>query len=139
MKHHGLLHPELSCLVAGLGHTQTIVIADAGLPIPAHVPRIDLAVRAGLPTVLDVLDALLEELIVEKVTTADETRRHSPDWFAQLAPRLAAQPHAELPHAQFKDLVPHATAVIRTGEVTSYANVILHGGVNFWEDPEKRA
>ncbi|GGJ66762.1 D-ribose pyranase [Deinococcus aquiradiocola] len=136
MKHQGLLHPELSGIVAGIGHTQTIVIGDVGLPVPDGVRRIDLAVSAGVPSLLDVLRAVLSELIVEGVTVAEETRLYSPDWSAQLEPLLPA-PRREVPHTRFKELVQDAYVVVRTGEVTSYANVILHCGVNFWEDPYK--
>lgn len=44
MKKSGLLNPQLCAAGARLGHTQTFVVADAGLPIPHEVPVIDLAV-----------------------------------------------------------------------------------------------
>lgn len=134
MKHRGLLHPELSSIVAEIGHTQTIVIGDVGLPIPAGVRRIDLAVSAGVPSLLDVLEAVLSELIIEGVTVAEETRLFSPEWSARLETALP-MPRREVPHTVFKELVQDAYVVVRTGEVTSYANVLLHCGVNFWEDP----
>ena len=130
MKRSGLLHPELSALVARAGHTQTIVLADTGLPIPAGTPRIELGVSAGLPGLLDVLSAVLGELVVERVTVASETRAHSPEWHARLLGTLEQTP-GEITHEAFKAALPGALAVIRTGEVTPYANVILHCGVNF--------
>ena len=78
VKRHGLLNAPLNALIAELGHTDTLVIADAGLPIPSDVPRIDLAITPGLPGFLPVLDALLEELCVESVTLASEITTHSP-------------------------------------------------------------
>jgi len=47
MKKSGLLNPQLCAAVARLGHTQTFVVADAGLPIPHEVPVIDLALRGS--------------------------------------------------------------------------------------------
>ncbi|GGS25545.1 D-ribose pyranase [Deinococcus knuensis] len=135
MNRSGLLHPELSALVARAGHTQTIVLADTGLPIPAGTPRIELGVSAGLPSLLDVLSAVLGELVVERVTVASETRQHSPQWHARLLDTLQQAPdritHDEITHDALKASLPGALAVIRTGEVTPYANVILHCGVNF--------
>jgi D-ribose pyranase len=58
MKHKGLLNPELSALVARVGHTQMIVIADAGLPIPDGVPRVDLSITVWFPDLLSVLRAI---------------------------------------------------------------------------------
>ena len=50
MKKHGILNSALSGLIASLGHTDLLVVADAGLPIPPGVPVIDLAVRCGVPS-----------------------------------------------------------------------------------------
>lgn len=130
MKHTGLLHPQLAALVASAGHTQTIVVADAGLPIPTTTPRIELGVVAGLPDLLSVLQAVLDELVIEGITIARETKGNSPHWHAELLQVLPMTP-TEISHEELKAHLPHALAVIRTGETTPYANVILHCGVNF--------
>ncbi|MEG0552127.1 MAG: RbsD/FucU domain-containing protein, partial [Carnobacterium sp.] len=49
MKKNGTLNSELDKLLADLGHTDQIVIADAGLPIPAGVKKIDLALTLNDP------------------------------------------------------------------------------------------
>ena len=49
MKKSGILHPELARVIASLGHGDGLCIADAGLPVPAGVLRIDLALGPGLP------------------------------------------------------------------------------------------
>ena len=56
MKKTPLINSEISAVIAQLGHMDTIVIGDMGLPIPDHVLRIDLAVRMGLPSFQDVLE-----------------------------------------------------------------------------------
>jgi len=38
-----LINSRLSEVIASMGHTDTIAIADSGLPIPKGVERIDLA------------------------------------------------------------------------------------------------
>ncbi len=43
MKKTGILNQPISSVIAGLGHMDTLVIADAGLPIPPEAQRIDLA------------------------------------------------------------------------------------------------
>lgn len=130
MKKSGLLHPELSALVAAAGHGQRIVVADTGTPIPAGVPRIELGVTAGLPSLLDVLRAILQELVIEGAEVAQETREVSPDWYAQLVDVLPVAPQPTT-HQAIKDSLPEVLAVIRTGEATPYANVVLICGVNF--------
>ncbi len=138
MKRGALLNPDLSRVVASLGHGDLIVIADAGLPIPSGVERIDLAFTPGKPPLLDVLEAVLAEMEVERATIAAETRTASPADFRQLLEaRLLALPGVRergleiVTHEELKRLTRSARAVVRTGEFTPYANVILHSGVVF--------
>lgn len=130
MRSAGLFHPDLLHLIARAGHTDRIVLADAGLPIPEGVLRIELGICAGLPGLLDVLRPLLAELVVERCSLAGETRALQPTFHARLRPLLPG-PVEEVGHAALKAMLPGALAVIRTGEVTPYANVVLHCGVNF--------
>lgn len=131
MKKRGILHPELSRVIAELGHTDTIVIADAGLPIPNGSARIDLAVVEGVPPFLTVLQAVLEEMQVEEATIAEEMVEVSPELYAQVMDMLGSVPVNQVIHQAFKLRTQDARAVIRTGEFTPYANVILHAGVVF--------
>ncbi|MCS7252238.1 D-ribose pyranase [Thermoflexus sp.] len=131
MKKRGLLNAPLSQVVAQMGHGDLLVIADAGLPIPPAVQRIDLAVRPGLPSFLDVLDAVLEELHVERAFVALEMKERSPALHASLQQRLSSIPIEHIPHEAFKAMTANARAVVRTGECTPYANVILVSGVIF--------
>jgi D-ribose pyranase len=130
MKRTTLLHAELSRVIAGMGHGDLLVIGDAGLPIPAGPLRIDLAVARGVPGFTAVLDAVLSELQVERAVIAQEAcgpdGRQQPAWSAALP--LAPE---QVPHAQFKQLCLGAKAMVRTGECTPYANVLLYAGVAF--------
>lgn len=132
MRRSGLLHGELNRLIATLGHTDTLVIADAGLPVPPGVPCIDLAVLPGVPAFVQVFEAIYQELAVERATLADEIHRHNPAMVA-LAGRLRADGVGvdEVPHEEFKRLCARARAVVRSGETSPYANAILHAGVSF--------
>jgi D-ribose pyranase len=131
MKKHGILQPELSAVIARLGHTDTLVVADAGLPIPPAVQRIDLAVTGGVPAFLQVLRPLLDEIAVEAVVIASELPAASPAFYADLQAVLGALPIRTVPHAEFKKMTHQARAVVRTGEFTPYANIILVAGVAF--------
>ncbi|WP_242313020.1 D-ribose pyranase, partial [Bacillus cereus group sp. BfR-BA-01517] len=72
MKKHGVLNSEIAAVLASLGHTDTVVIADCGLPIPDGVKRIDLAVEIGKPSFLEVLQVVADDMAIEKVTLAEE-------------------------------------------------------------------
>jgi D-ribose pyranase len=126
-----LLNQPLSSVIAGLGHLDTLVIADAGLPIPRETVRIDLAVSANLPPFLDVVKAVLSELQVQTAIVASEIAEHSPQIYTQLRSLLGSVPIQTVPHEEFKRRTSTARAVVRSGEFSPYANVILVAGVVF--------
>jgi len=131
MKRTPLLHAELSEVIARLGHGDLLVIGDAGLPIPDGPRRIDLAVSANVPRFVDVLSAVLAEMRVESAIVAEELWPTSPAIHAALRRQLGDAPVTTLPHEQFKAATRGARAIVRTGEFTPYANVILRAGVVF--------
>jgi D-ribose pyranase len=134
MKKGGILHPLLAQAVASLGHGDLLVVADAGLPIPQGPLRIDLAYAPGKPPFLDVVRAILHEVQIEGVVLAQEMKEKSPELHHKLAQILEGSVAAEaiyVPHERFKELTAEAKAVVRTGEFTPYANVILRAGVVF--------
>lgn len=131
MKKTGILNQPISAVIAGLGHTDTIVIADAGLPIPDGPQRIDLALAERIPSFLKTLDVILTEMQVEKAIVAEEMLKVSSDLHAALVKRLDDTPIETISHENFKVQTQSAKAVIRTGEFTPYANVILVSGVVF--------
>ena len=114
-----------------MGHTDKLVVADAGLPIPLDVQRIDLALAPGIPAFLDTLRVIASELAVEEFMVAEELTEQNP---ALVTAIQALFPDAKMfvvRHAQFKVITGSARAVVRTGETTPYANVILISGVTF--------
>ena len=131
MKKIGILNQPISAVIAGLGHTDMLVIADAGLPIPPEVERIDLALVQGVPGFLQTVEVVLREMKVDKVIVANETDDNSPHIAEGLKTLLPGVPFEWVSHARLKELTHTAVAVIRTGEFTPYANVILVSGVTF--------
>ena len=131
MKETALLNQPTSAVVADMGHTDELVISDAGLPIPASTERIDLAVTSNIPGFMETLRVVLSELQVESAVIAEEMATANPDVYAQLMELLGDTPIAVLPHDAFKKRTAGARAVVRTGECSPYANVILVAGVVF--------
>lgn len=131
MKKTGLLNQPLSEVIAGLGHYDTLVVGDAGLPIPASTRRIDLAVSAGVPRFLEVVSAILGEMQVQSAIVAQEMPARSPEAYAALRQLLGDIQVELVPHEELKAQTAAARAVARTGEFTPYANVILVSGVVF--------
>ncbi len=129
MKRHGILNSHISKVLTDLGHTDMVVIADCGLPIPAGVERIDLALELGTPSFADVVRVVADDMAIEQVTLATEindTNVKALEVINQLD-----VPQDFVSHEAFKELTKQAKVIIRTGEATPYANVILHAGVIF--------
>jgi len=129
MKRHGMINSHITKILTDLGHTDTIVIADVGLPVPSDVPKIDLSLKLGVPSFEDVVVAVLEDMATEKIVIASEMKERN-----QKAYELMEKQNIlveEVSHEQLKMLTSKAKVVIRTGEATPYANCILQAGVIF--------
>ncbi|MDO3659876.1 D-ribose pyranase [Bacillus sp. C28GYM-DRY-1] len=131
MKKHGILNSHLAKLLADLGHTDKIVIADAGLPVPDGVLKIDLSLKPGFPAFQDTAAVLADEMVVEKVIAATEIKVSNQENARCLENLFSEQEIEYLSHEEFKLLTKEAKAIIRTGEFTPYANCILQAGVLF--------
>ncbi len=129
MKRHGILNSHISKVLADLGHTDMIVIADCGLPIPTGVERIDLALELGTPAFADVLRVVADDMAVEQVTLASEIKDANEAALTTVSQLNVTTEYVS--HEAFKELTKQAKVIIRTGEATPYANVILHAGVIF--------
>lgn len=130
MKRTGIMNAQLAGRMAALGHTQTFAVADVGLPVPVHVPLVDLAVVQGVPRFVDVLDAVLAEMVVEAHTYAEEARALPAGELLTARAEHLGTP-VVVPHTELKAQIESCAFVVRTGEATPYANVILRCGVPF--------
>jgi D-ribose pyranase len=127
MKRRGILNAALSGAIARLGHTDLVLVGDCGMPVPPGVPVIDLALVHGVPSFEQVLDALLDELVVQHCIAAVEARTApAGQWLADRFEGLEYIGHEEL-----KTLSATAKLFVRTGEATPFANVALVCGVSF--------
>ncbi|RKP46683.1 D-ribose pyranase [Pararobbsia silviterrae] len=132
MKKTRLLHADLSRLIATLGHGDMVLVTDAGMPAPHDSPAqiIDLALTPGVPTLAATIDVLLDEMQVESHIVATETLERLDPWFTGLS-LDAIGARRVVSHEELKALSRRARAVVRTGECTPYANLMLVAGVTF--------
>ncbi|MEG0051479.1 MAG: D-ribose pyranase [Terrisporobacter sp.] len=131
MKKGKLLNSEISAVISQMGHTDSLTIGDCGLPIPKDVKRIDLALKYGVPTFLDTLDTVLEELCVEEIIIAVEIKDAANEMYKEILNRFENVAVTMVEHEEFKKITKDSHAVIRTGECTPYSNIILKSGVVF--------
>jgi len=131
MKKTKLINSEISYIISKMGHTDGLTIGDCGLPIPENVSRIDLALKYGVPTFLETLDTILEELCVEEIIIASEIKEKNEIIYKEILKRFENIKINEVSHEEFKNLTKESKAVVRSGECSPYANIILKSGVVF--------
>ena len=132
MQKGGMLNSSIAKVLADLGHTDTIVIGDCGLPVPAGVQKIDLALKPGTPSFLEVVEEVAKNMVIEKVEIAGEMEGKNATVFAAMKKLFPDEQWIiDENHEAFKEATKKAKCVIRTGEITPFANVILHSNVFF--------
>lgn len=122
----GILNPAINSLVSRVRHTNTLVIADRGFPFWPQIETVDISLVDDIPRVLDVLVAIRRNFTAGKVYMAEEFRAsNDAATQARFAQALEGIPLVVEPHVEFKKRVPLAIGLIRTGDTTQYANLIL--------------
>lgn len=135
MKKTGILNADISSVLSYMGHTDTIAVGDCGLPIPEETRRIDLALVPGKPSFMEVLRTVADDMKIEKIVLAEEIKEKNPTVLKEI---LALSEQFEtgfiieyVLHEELKDRTKQCKAVIRTGETTPYANIILQSACLF--------
>ena len=126
MKKRGILNRQLAGLVAGLGHTDCVMICDAGFPIPKGAEYVDLAMCEGIPSFVDCLNLLLSEAIFDEITIAQEMAVHNPETFAYIENLFKAHKRNVIPQTGFLPMAGGAKFIIHTGELKPYSNIYLY-------------
>jgi D-ribose pyranase len=121
----GVLNPQVLSLLARVRHTNTLVIADRGFPFWPTIETVDLSLVDDVPTVLQVLEAILPNFHVGEAYMAREFLEQNPPEVQERFARALGAPIIHEPHDEFKVRVPGAIGLIRTGDTIQYANVIL--------------
>ena len=121
MKRLGILNSDIARVLAYMGHTDTLAIGDCGLPVPDTTERIDLAIE------------------FEKIVLAEEICEQNPEMLEkieQLLKKIEQETGKKIEiefvsHTELKKRTANCKAVIRSGEITPYANIILQSGCIF--------
>ena len=122
----GILNPNILSLLARVRHTNTLVIADRGFPFWPQIETVDISLVDDVPTVLDMLLALRPNFVIGKAWMAQEfLKANDKKTQAAFTEALRGIQLTHEPHADFKKRIPHAIGLIRTGDTTQYANIIL--------------
>lgn len=126
MLQSGILNPSLLSLLARVRHTNTLVIADSMFPSWPGIETVDVSLVHGVPTVPQVLEAVLANWKCGTAWMAEEFRLHNPaDAQEEFARALRGTLVNFEPHLALKTRVTNAIGLVRTGERRIYTNVVL--------------
>jgi D-ribose pyranase len=128
MFRQGILNPQILSLLARVRHTNMLVIADRGFPFWPMIETVDISLVDDVPTVLQTLRAIRENFDVTEVIMAAEFKKENPLRVQEEFISVAGIPITFEQHEDMKKLVPRAIGLIRTGDTTQYANMILVSG-----------
>ena len=122
----GILNPSILSLIARVRHTNTLVIADRGFPFWPEIETVDISLVDDLPTVRQVLAALKDNYVLGAAFMANEFKgQNGADVLQEYADLLSPVEIQFEPHIEFKNRVPGAVGLIRTGDTTQYGNIIV--------------
>ena len=120
-----LLNPEIARLIRTIGHTDMLLLADKGFPVPKYVETFDISLSAGIPMIPEVIDAISGGFSFDRIIAAAEMKAASPARVKELKRRYRGTPIEFMPHMEFKHLAETCKRAIRTGDDLPYANLIL--------------
>ena len=127
MTETGILNREIAAQIAKMGHTDMMLIADAGLAVPNTTPVIDISLKENIPTSIEVLEEVLKHFSVEKIiysqATVDVSQSREKEFIKHFDENVEVE---VVPHALLRDeLTRKVKFVIRTGDFTANSNIIL--------------
>lgn len=128
MRPNRIIHPQLAAELATLGHSDILLVTDAGFPIPADANRIDLGFYEGIPDVLDILRVLRQEVFIEEVHFAGDILEKNKPLYAALEDIYTgsgANFHLTTHEILVSDIAHRAKVVVRSGSFNPWANIAL--------------
>lgn len=131
MKKNGIINSEISKVLSNMRHTDLICISDLGLPYPNNVKTIDLSLRFGFPSFIDVLTEITKDMKIERIILAEEIKNNNRKIYDEILNMFENISIEYVSHNNFKQITSDCKAIIRTGEATPYANIILQSACIF--------
>ena len=131
MKRNGIVNSEISKVLSYMRHTDLICISDLGLPCPNNIKTIDLSLKLGYPSFLDVLSEIIKDMKIERIILAEEIKNNNKEVYNKILNMFENISIEYVSHNDFKQKTFDCKAIIRTGESTPYANIILQSACIF--------
>jgi L-fucose mutarotase len=134
-----ILSPELLAVLSAMGHGDEIVLADAHFPGDSTNEYVLRADGIGIPDLLDAILPLfeLDDYVDAPLFMMQATQNDTLDPEVEISYRKAIDKHCapeaskieRIERFSFYDRARECFAVVMTGELAKYGNIILRKGV----------
>ena len=131
MKRNGIINSEISKVLSYMRHTDLVCISDLGLPCPDNIKSIDLSLKLGSPSFIDVLSEIIKDIKIERIILSEEIKNNNEEVYNKILSMFENISIEYVSHNNFKQKTSDCKAIIRTGEATPYANIILQSACIF--------
>ncbi|MCI9156363.1 MAG: D-ribose pyranase [Lawsonibacter sp.] len=121
-----VINAALTGALARARHKDPIVICDANMPIPRGCPVIDLSLTRGVPTLLQTLKAILNDLVAERYQVFQLMPQYNPAMYQTIQALLPQLPGSTISQPELEQVMQRAAAVVRTGDFGSCCTMVLY-------------
>jgi len=131
MKKSVMLNRKLSEVIASMGHTDRLIICDAGFPIPNDANVVDLAITMDIPDIETVLKIIEQELIAEQIYIAEDVITHNEPLYKSIEKIYKGVTIEGISHERIlNEEARNAKAIVRTGAYNPWGNIVIQSGVD---------
>lgn len=131
MKKGKILNRALNEVISLMGHTDVLMLTDAGFNIPADAICADLAITQDLPSVMTILELLTTDFIYERCIVAQEQKDYNPLFHQKLVKHIDRCEVETVPHTELlNEWRGKAKAFVRTGGLEPWGNIVLVSGID---------
>lgn len=123
---HAVINARLSYALSQARHGDAIILCDANMPVPNGCSVIDLSLVRGVPSLLQTLKAVLNDLVAERYEVFELMPQYNPEMYQQLGGILEKLPAGTISKEDLQLLMPKAKAVVRTGDFGSCCTMVLY-------------
>ena len=107
-------------------HKDAIVLCDGNMPIPEGCNVVDVSLVRGVPTLLQTLKAVLNDLVAERYQVFELMPQYNPDMYQAIQQLVPQLPGGTISQAELNEQMLRAKAVVRTGDMGSCCTMVLY-------------
>ena len=121
-----VINARLAQALALARHKDAIVLCDGNMPIPEGCNVVDVSLVRGVPTLLQTLKAVLNDLVAERYQVFELMPQYNPDMYQAIQQLVPQLPGGTISQAELNEQMLRAKAVVRTGDMGSCCTMVLY-------------